>query len=109
MEGDRVGLERVGAALLDRPVAAGVEAELGDHDRLGRIAGADGVQERAERVAVVVAAAAGVEPAEVLVVADHVERRRRRVWQARPGQLLTAIPTGRVGSSLWASAAAPAM
>ena len=59
-----------------RPARRGsLKAELGDHDGLGRIAGADGVEEWAERVTVVVATAAGVEPAEVLVVTDHVERR----------------------------------
>ena len=61
------------------PVAVGLEPELGDEQRLRRVAGAEAVEERAERVAVVGRAAAGVEPAEVVVEADHVERRVRRL------------------------------
>ena len=70
-----VALERVGAALLLGPVAVGLGAELADHQRLRRVAGAQrrrGTRESSSRSAI--AAVGARVPAEVVVDAEHVER-----------------------------------
>src|SRR4051812_17299027 len=68
-------LELVGAPLLDRAVAVGLGAGLGDHDGLARIALAHAVEVVAEQRAVGDLPVGARVPAEVLVDADHVQRR----------------------------------
>ena len=75
VEVDEVLLEGPGALLLDRAVAVGLRAELRDHQGLVGVALADRVEVGAQLRAVEDRPVGAGVPAEVLVDADHVERR----------------------------------
>src|SRR3954453_12253859 len=73
LEVDPLLLERVRALLLGRAIAVGLRAELGDHDRLVRIALAHGVEGAGGLRGVEDLAARTRVPAEVVVDPEHVQ------------------------------------